>query len=131
MLNLAAYEKQHSIQSKDIVPIVRAAGFDKYSKQLHAHAKNPRSGIELVDKAAESIIAAFGPVVETAEQLKPSGSPTHEKKGYPCRVYARLTKTDYRALQRALKRLGYSTLQDGVLYIIRKFIIEQKEASNV
>ena len=113
-MDVKAFAEEHKIMDKDIISTIQSE-FKKYDKHLHSKVKRPEEyGIRLVEDAELLIESAYA-----TEPKTPRRADTHKLK---CRVSCRLTKRKLKRLQQAFKGDGYDTIQDGLDFIIDKYL---------
>lgn len=114
MIQMKEFREGLSLSQRDIVDVVQesAPGFDKY---LLSKVERPEKyGIRLLNEIEQTLVEAFP---QTApEPRKP------DRRKNPCRLYCRVGKRMYGRLQRALQADGFKTTQDGLVYIISKYL---------
>ncbi len=101
------------MQDKEIVKIIREH-YPKYDKFLHSKVKRPELyAIRLIEEAEKLI-----------SPEKPQEARRADRHRLRCRVSCRLSERKKRRLQQALKKHGYTSMQDGLNYIIDRFLGE-------
>lgn len=114
MIQMKEFREGLNLSQRDIIDVVQesAPGFDKY---LLSKVERPKKyGIRLLNKIEQTLVEAFP---QTApEPRKP------DRRKNPCRLYCRVGKRMYGQLQRALQADGFKTTQDGLVYIISKYL---------
>lgn len=114
MIQMKEFREGLNLSQRDIIDVVQesAPGFDKY---LLSKVERPEKyGIRLLNEIEQTLVEAFP---QTApEPRKP------DRRKNPCRLYCRVGKRMYGQLQRALQADGFKTTQDGLVYIISKYL---------
>ena len=114
MIRMKEFREGLNLSQRDIIDVVQesAPGFDKY---LLSKVERPEKyGIRLLNDIEQTLVEAFP---QTApEPRKP------DRRKNPCRLYCRVGKRMYGQLQRALQADGFKTTQDGLVYIISKYL---------
>ena len=114
MIQMKEFREGLNLSQRDIINVVQesAPGFDKY---LLSKVERPEKyGIRLLNEIEQTLVEAFP---QTApEPRKP------DRRKNPCRLYCRVGKRMYGQLQRALQADGFKTVQDGLVYIIGKYL---------
>lgn len=114
MIQMKEFREGRNLSQRDIIDVVQesAPGFDKY---LLSKVERPEKyGIRLLNEIEQTLVEAFP---QTApEPRKP------DRRKNPCRLYCRVGKRMYGQLQRALQADGFRTVQDGLVYIISKYL---------
>lgn len=114
MIQMKEFREGRNLSQRDIIDVVQesAPGFDKY---LLSKVERPEKyGIRLLNEIEQTLVEAFP---QTApEPRKP------DRRKNPCRLYCRVGKRMYGQLQRALQADGFKTTQDGLVYIISKYL---------
>lgn len=114
MIQMKEFRESLNLSQRDIIDVVQesAPGFDKY---LLSKVERPEKyGIRLLNEIEQTLVEAFP---QTApEPRKP------DRRKNPCRLYCRVGKRMYGQLQRALQADGFKTTQDGLVYIISKYL---------
>ena len=114
MIQMKEFREGLNLSQRDIIDVVQesAPGFDKY---LLSKVERPEKyGIRLLNEIEQNLAEAFPPTVPEAR--KP------DRRKNPCRLYCRVGKRMYGQLQRALQADGFKTTQDGLVYIISKYL---------
>lgn len=114
MINIKEFREGLNLSQRDIIDVVQesAPGFDKY---LLSKVERPEKyGIRLLNGIEKDLLEAYP---QTAPQPR---KPDRRKN--PCRLYCRVGKRMYGQLQRALQADGFKTTQDGLVYIISKYL---------
>ena len=84
--------------------------FPGFDRQVLSHAENSeRYGVTLTTKA-RAVLANKSPVFAKKQ----------ERRKLPCRVYVRLSESDFAALQQMKTDRGYATMQDLLYEMIKK-----------
>lgn len=114
MIQMKEFREGRNLSQRDIIDVVQesAPGFDKY---LLSKVERPEKyGIRLLNEIEQTLVEAFPQTVPEAR--KP------DRRKNPCRLYCRVGKRMYGQLQRALQADGFKTTQDGLVYIISKYL---------
>lgn len=122
MLNVHDHLEQTGTSRKDAVAAIKEkyTGFDK---QLLCKVENPdKYGVRLVNGTEQILEEAFTATTQTARRP--------EKRRLNKRVQCRMSETTLRRLQQAFRRNGFDTVQDGIAFIIDKYLEEQKNGTN-
>ena len=118
MLDVRQFRESRGITSKDMVEVAREQ-FPKYDKYLHSKVERPNDyGIRPVlalESAWESAFASTTPQCRRKDNRR-----------LKARIQCRMTEREYEALQRRFKAQGFDTMQDGVKYIIGRYLEESK-----
>lgn len=115
MIQMKEFRESRKLSPREIVELVQedAPGFDKY---LLSKVERPEKyGIRLLNEIEQNLAEAFPLTVPEAR--KP------DRRKNPCRLYCRLGKRMYGQLQRAFQADGFKTTQDGLVYIISKYLV--------
>ena len=107
---------------KDMVEVVRTL-YPKFDKTVQSKCENGRAyGVSLRPDALEALYRAFDPeALESRRRLK------KEKHRLTCRISARLEDDDYKALQQHLEADGYSTMQELLTDLVRRYLKEKED----
>lgn len=107
---------------KDMVEVVRTL-YPKFDKTVQSKCENGGAyGVVLRPDAMEALYRAFDPeALESCKKLK------KEKHRLTCRISARLEDGDYKALQQHLEADGYSTMQDLLTDLVRRYLKEKED----
>lgn len=110
-LDLKNIRVSKNIPAKDMVAVVKSI-YPKYDKTVQSKCENGDVyGICLKDDAAKAICAKFAPEL----RRKTDG---HR---LTCRISCRLENTEYDALLSNIRAEGYSTVQDWLTYIVKRY----------
>ena len=105
------------IPAKDMVAVVQAI-YPKYDKTVQSKCENGDAyGVSLRPDAMAALYAHFAP--ELAEGRKAVKKDAHR---LTCRISARLETADYEALQRRMEADGYSTAQELLADLVRRYL---------
>lgn len=106
---------------KDMVEVVRTI-YPKYDKTVQSKCENGSTyGVSLRPDALEALYRAFDP-----DALEGRSKPKKERHRLTCRISARLEDGDYRALQQHLEADGYSTMQELLTDLVRRYLKEKE-----
>lgn len=101
--------------NKEQIELAHSAGYGGYTKTEHSKCSRPNwYGIQQVP-ALKRLLKG------------PAQTGTHNSKKKPQRVYARLTKGQYRLLQRAMRASGYKTVSEAVQVAVVQWIMKVLE----
>ena len=102
------------LSPREIVQVVQedAPRFDRYLLSKCEHPE--KYGIRLLNEIEHNLAEAFPP---TAPEARKPDRTTN-----PCRLYCTVGKRLHVPLQRALQADGFKTTQDGLVYIISKYL---------
>lgn len=119
MIQMKEFREGRNLSQRDIIDVVQesAPGFDKYLLSKVEHPE--KYGIRLLNEIEQNLVEAFP--LTAPEARKP------DRRKNPCRLYCRVGKRMYGQLQRALQADGFKTTQDGLVYIISKYLEGHKE----
>lgn len=107
---------------KDMVEVVRTL-YPKFDKTVQSKCENGGAyGVLLRPDALEALYRAFDP-----EALESRKKPKKEKHRLTCRISARLEDGDYKALQQHLEADGYSTMQELLTDLVRRYLKEKED----
>ena len=107
---------------KDMVEVVRTL-YPKFDKTVQSKCENGSAyGGSLRPDALEALYRAFDP-----EALESRRKPKKEKHRLTCRISARLEDDDYKALQQHLEADGYSTMQELLTDLVRRYLKEKED----
>ena len=107
---------------KDMVEVVRTL-YPKFDKTVQSKCENGSAyGVLLRPDALEALYRAFDP-----EALESRSKPKKEKHRLTCRISARLEDDDYKALQQHLEADGYSTMQELLTDLVRRYLKEKED----
>lgn len=106
---------------KDMVEVVRTI-YPKYDKTVQSKCENSGSyGTMLMPDALQLLYQVFDP-----DALEGRSKPKKERHRLTCRISARLEDGDYRALQQHLEADGYSTMQELLTDLVRRYLKEKE-----
>lgn len=112
-----------NIPAKDMVAVVKAL-YPKYDKTVQSKCENGDAyGVCLLPDAADAIIDTFAPELKH----KPKKKDTHR---LTCRILCRLENDVYEELQRNVKADGYTTMQDWMTDIVKRYNREKRAERN-
>ena len=114
MIQMKEFRESLNLSQRDIIDVVQesAPGFDKY---LLSKVERPEKyGIRLLNGIEKDLLEAYPRAAP--QPRKP------DRRKNPCRLYCRVGKRMYGQLQRALQADGFKTTQDGLVYIISKYL---------
>lgn len=121
-MNIPEFERTRGVAPGKIVQVIRDGGFRKYDKYLHSKVKKPDEyAVMLVPEAAKMLEQAF-----PADQ--PVKARRSENRRLTERVQCRLSSDAYAALQQALTRSEYETIQGLLAHIINLYIEREEQA---
>lgn len=107
---------------KDMVEVVRTL-YPKFDKTVQSKCENGSAyGVLLRPDALEALYRVFDP-----EALESRKKPKKEKHRLTCRISARLEDDDYKALQQHLEADGYSTMQELLTDLVRRYLKEKED----
>lgn len=107
---------------KDMVEVVRTL-YPKFDKTMQSKCENGGAyGVSLRPDAMAALYRAFDP-----EALESRSKPKKEKHRLTCRISARLEDGDYKALQQHLEADGYSTMQELLTDLVRRYLKEKED----
>lgn len=107
---------------KDMVEVVRTL-YPKFDKTVQSKCENGSAyGVSLRPDALEALYRAFDP-----DALESRSKPKKEKHRLTCRISARLEDDDYKALQQHLEADGYSTMQELLTDLVRRYLKEKED----
>lgn len=90
--------------------------YGKFDRFLLSKAENPDDyGVELREDALIALYARFAPEMAPKRARK-------ERRTLPCRISARLSEADFKALQRLMRHDGYRTTQDWLLVMVKRAV---------
>lgn len=113
---------RHQLPVKDMVEIVRTL-YPKYDKTVQSKCENSSSyGTTLMPDAMELLYKTYEPTA-----LEGRKKPPKEKHRLTCRISARLEDGDYKALQQHLDADGYSTMQELLTDLVRRYLKEKED----
>lgn len=107
------------LPAKEIVEVVRTI-YPKFDKPLLSKCENGGVyGVQLRADAMKALRVAYCPENPNGNKVS-----RHGKHRLSCCVSARLENTIYEALQRQLRADGYTTVQDLLTDLVRKYLKE-------
>lgn len=107
---------------KDMVEVVRTL-YPKFDKTMQSKCENGGAyGVSLRPDAMAALYRAFDP-----QALESRSKPKKEKHRLTCRISARLEDEDYKALQQHLEADGYSTMQELLTDLVRRYLKEKED----
>ena len=107
---------------KDMVEVVRTL-YPKFDKTVQSKCENGDAyGVSIRPDALEALYRAFDPAT-----LESRSKPKKEKHRLTCRISARLEDNDYKALQQHLEADGYSTMQELLTDLVRRYLKEKED----
>ena len=114
MIQMKEFRESRKLSPREIVEVVQedAPRFDRYLLSKCEHPE--KYGIRLLNEIEQNLAEAFP--LTAPEARKP------DRRKNPCRLYCRVGKRMYGQLQRALQADGFKTTQDGLVYIISKYL---------
>lgn len=108
----------YGINAWDMVDEVQKR-YPKYDRTLHTKCeRGDEYGVELREDAMESICKRFLP------EKKPVKARKRDFHRLTYRIYGRLTKTAYTALQRQIKADGFDSVQSWITYAVQRYLSE-------
>lgn len=117
-MDIRKFEEEHGLKPKDIINVARDI-YPKYDKVIHCHVKNPEQyGVRWVDDLERAVIEAFA---STTPQCR-----RKDNRRLKARIQCGMTEREYEQLQRRFKAQGFDTMQDGIKYIIGRYLEEAK-----
>lgn len=103
------------VPAQDMVDIVRQM-YPRYDKHLQSKAERSHLyGIRLCDDAMDALVKAFAP-----EKAKPPKK--LEVRTNPYRLVCRVSTQDYNRVRTQMQREGFSTTQDWLYSLIKKYL---------
>lgn len=115
----------HGINAWDMVDEVQKR-YPKYDRTLHTKCeRGDEYGVELKDDAMLAICERFMPEECTK---KPKKRDSHR---LTYRIYGRLTKTAYTALQRQIKADGFDSVQSWITYAVQRYLSESSGQTTI
>lgn len=121
MLDVKAFRESRGVTAKQCADAVREQ-YHGYDKHLHSKVEHPEKyGIRLVLGAEQALEDAF-----TGTFPEPRKKDNRRLKA---RISCRMTETKFERLQRAFRQDGYSTMQEGISYIINLYLEGKKDGA--
>ena len=119
-MDVRAFQEGAGIRPKELIGVLRER-YPKYDKSLHSKVCSPEKyGVRLLEQAEQLLLEEFGTGPECSPQTGQGNAVKRDKRRLPCRIYARLTESEYAALQQAIKASGCLTVQEYLRKLIRK-----------
>lgn len=119
-MDVRAFQEGIGIRPKELIGVLRER-YPKYDKSLHSKVCSPEKyGVRLLEQAEQLLLEEFGTGTECSPQTGQGNAVKRDKRRLPCRIYARLTESEYAALQQAIKASGCLTVQEYLRKLIRK-----------
>lgn len=119
-MDVRAFQERTGTRPKEIVKVLRER-YPKYDKSLHSKVCSPEKyGVRLLEEAERLLWDEFGTDPECSPQTEQGNAVKRDKRRLPRRIYARLTESEYAALQQAIKASGCLTAQEYLRKLIRK-----------
>lgn len=116
--DLKKLRQSKNIPAKDMVAVIKKI-FPKYDKTVQSKCENGAMyGVSLRKDAVDAICDAFAP------ELKNSRKNDGHK--LTCRISCRLENSEYEALQRNIKADGYTTTQDWLSDVVKRYNAKRK-----
>lgn len=116
MLDVKQFRESRGITSKDMVDVAREQ-YPKYDKHLQSKLERPHEyGIRPLLALESAWEAAFSTTTPTCTK--------RDNRKLKARIQCRLTEREYAQLQRKFRVNGFDTMQDGIKYIIGKYLEE-------
>lgn len=114
------------VPQRQMVSGIRAV-YPKHDKVLFSKCLRPEQyGIALLPEAVSLAYAAAGADKPPRARKRPP-----ENRSKPCRIYGRLDRSVFAALQQALKEDGIPTVQDWICKAVRRYLTERKKTKSV
>ena len=119
-MDVRAFQEGIGIRPKELIGVLRER-YPKYDKSLHSKVCSPEKyGVRLLEQAEQLLLEEFGTGPECSPQTGQENAVKRDKRRLPCRIYARLTESEYAALQQAIKASGCLTVQEYLRKLIKK-----------
>lgn len=119
-MDVRAFQEGIGIRPKELIGVLREK-YPKYDKSLHSKVCSPEKyGVRLVEAAEKALTERCGKPSGMKVQNEPENAVKRDKRRLPCRIYARLTESEYAALQQAIKASGCLTAQEYLRKLIKK-----------
>ena len=119
-MDVRAFQEGIGIRPKELIGVLRER-YPKYDKSLHSKVCSPEKyGVRLLEQAEQLLLEEFGTGPACSPQTGQGNAVKRDKRRLPCRIYARLTESEYAALQQAIKASGCLTVQEYLRKLIRK-----------
>lgn len=119
-MDVRAFQEGAGIRPKELIGVLRER-YPKYDKSLHSKVCSPEKyGVRLLEQAEQLLLEEFGTGPACSPQTGQGNAVKRDKRRLPCRIYARLTESEYAALQQAIKASGCLTVQEYLRKLIRK-----------
>lgn len=113
---------QKQLPVKDMVEVVRTL-YPKFDKTMQSKCENGGAyGVSLRPDAMEALYKRFAPEILEGRRM-----PHKERHRLTCRISARLEDEDYKALQQHLEADGYSTMQELLTDLVRRYLKEKED----
>ena len=113
---------RQQLLAKDMVEVVSTL-YPKFDKTLLSKCEHSGDyGVMLMPDALELLYRKTDP-----EALESRRKPKKEKHRLTCRISARLEDDDYMALQQHLEADGYSTMQELLTDLVRRYLKEKED----
>jgi len=111
-IDLKRLRTSKNIPARNMVDVVKAI-YPKYDKTVQSKCENGAVyGVCLRTDAMEAIVTKFAP------ELKTKKKDSHR---LTCRISCRLEDAEYRALQQNIKADGYTTTQDWLTDVVKRY----------
>ncbi len=119
---LRDFRLRHQLPVRDMVEVVRTL-YPKYDKTVQSKCENSSSyGTQLMPDTMALLYKTYEPMA-----LEGRKKPPKEKHRLTCRISARLEDGDYKALQQHLEADGYSTMQELLTDLVRRYLKEKED----
>lgn len=119
-MDVRAFQESIGVRPKKLIGTLREH-YPKYDKSMHSKVCSPEKyGVRLVEQAEQLLLEEFGTGSECSPQTGQGNAVKRDKRRLPRRIYARLTESEYAALQQAIKASGCLTVQEYLRKLIRK-----------
>lgn len=116
---------EHGANARDMVKEVRKR-YPKYDRSLHSKCeRGDEYGVELRHDAMNLLYERFAPT------NKPVNAPKRDFHRLTYRIYGRLTKAAYTALQQQIKADGFDSVQSWITYSVQKYLSERSGQTTI
>lgn len=123
MLDVKAFRESRGVTAKQCADVVREQ-YPGYDKHLHSKVEHPdRYGIRLVLGAEQALEDAFSMTLPEPRK--------RDNRRLKAKIQCRMTETKFERLQRAFRKDGYATMQEGISYIINLYLEGKKDGASI
>lgn len=119
--DLKEFRQAHGLTASDLVAAIRKV-FPKYDKTLQSKCENGEEyGIALLPRGMDAALSLVPGAAEARRRAK------RDRHKFTCRLYCRLDTETWGRLQQQAKADGYTTMQDLVTDLVKRYLHEQED----